>query len=37
MLQERHAELFATDVKEDNAAHLKMVTALNPHSLPILR
>ena len=29
LLQQRHAELFATDLNEDNRAHLKMVTALN--------
>jgi len=29
LLQQRHAELFAADLNEDNRAHLKMVTALN--------
>lgn len=29
MLQQRHAELFTTDLNEDNRAHLKMVSALN--------
>jgi len=28
-LQQRHAELFAADLNEDNRAHLKMVSALN--------
>lgn len=29
LLQEKHGELFTTDLKEDNAAHLKTVAALN--------
>src|SRR5678815_111836 len=29
MLQQRHAELFAADLREDNRAHLRMVSALN--------
>jgi hypothetical protein len=29
LLQQRHGELFATDLREDNRAHLKMVSALN--------
>jgi len=29
LLQQRHAELFTADLKEDNRAHLKMVSALN--------
>lgn len=29
VLQERHAELFATDLREDNRAHLRMVSVLN--------
>ena len=29
LLQQRHAELFATDLNQDNRAHLKMVSALN--------
>jgi hypothetical protein len=29
VLQERHAELFAADLKEDQRAHLKMVSMLN--------
>lgn len=29
ILQERHAELFATDFRDDNRAHLRMVSALN--------
>jgi hypothetical protein len=29
ILQEKHAELFTTDLQEDNTAHLKMVAALN--------
>ncbi len=29
LLQQRHAELFAANLNEDNRAHLKMVTALN--------
>ena len=29
VLQQRHAELFATDLREDNRAHLRMVSALN--------
>lgn len=29
ILQERHAELFTADLKEDNTAHLKMVAALD--------
>ena len=29
LLQQRHAELFAADLNEDNRAHLKMVSALN--------
>jgi len=29
ILQERHAELFAADLNEDNRAHLKMVSVLN--------
>ena len=29
VLQQRHAELFATDLRQDNRAHLRMVSALN--------
>ena len=29
VLQQRHAELFATDLREDNRAHIHMVTVLN--------
>jgi DUF3015 family protein len=29
ILQQRHAELFATDLREDNRAHLRMVSVLN--------
>ena len=29
VLQQRHTELFAADLKEDAQAHLKMVSALN--------
>jgi hypothetical protein len=29
VLQQRHAELFAADLREDNRAHLKMVSVLN--------
>jgi hypothetical protein len=29
VLQQRHTELFATDLKEDAQAHLKMVSVLN--------
>ncbi|HJT21393.1 MAG TPA: DUF3015 family protein [Nitrospira sp.] len=29
LLQQRHAELFAADLDNDNRAHLKMVSALN--------
>jgi len=29
VLQQRHAELFATDLREDNRAHLRMVSVLN--------
>jgi hypothetical protein len=29
VLQQRHAELFAADLREDNRAHLRMVTVLN--------
>jgi len=29
LLQEKHGELFTTDLKEDNTAHLKTVAALN--------
>lgn len=29
LLQQRHAELFAADLTEDNHAHIKMVSALN--------
>jgi Protein of unknown function (DUF3015) len=29
MLQEKYSELFTTDLKEDNTAHLKMLAALN--------
>lgn len=29
VLQQRHAELFATDLGEDDHAHLRMVTVLN--------
>lgn len=29
VLQQRHAELFAADLKEDNQAHFKMVSVLN--------
>jgi len=29
VLQQRHAELFATDLREDNRAHLQMVSVLN--------
>ena len=29
VLQERHAELFAADLREDNRAHLHMVSVLN--------
>jgi hypothetical protein len=29
VLQQRHAELFATDLREDNRAHLRMVSTLN--------
>ena len=29
VLQQRHAELFATDLHEDNRAHLHMVSTLN--------
>ena len=29
VLQQRHAELFAADLREDNRAHLKMVRVLN--------
>ena len=29
LLQQRHAELFATDLRDDNRAHLRMVSVLN--------
>ena len=29
VLQQRHAELFAADLRDDNRAHLRMVSALN--------
>jgi|SRR5689334_9836573 Protein of unknown function (DUF3015) len=29
VLQQRHAELFAADLQQDNRAHLRMVSALN--------
>jgi len=29
ILQQRHAELFTTDLNQDNRAHLNMVSALN--------
>lgn len=29
VLQQRHAELFTTDLREDNRAHLRMVSVLN--------
>ena len=29
VLQERHAELFSADLRQDNRAHLRMVSALN--------
>ncbi|MGE5710043.1 MAG: DUF3015 family protein [Nitrospira sp.] len=29
LLQEKHAELFTTDLQEDHSAHLKMVAALD--------
>ncbi len=29
VLQQRHTELFAADLREDNRAHLKMVSVLN--------
>lgn len=29
ILQQRHAELFTTDLHEDNRAHLKMISVLN--------
>ena len=29
VLQQRHGELFAADLREDNRAHLKMVSVLN--------
>ena len=29
VLQQRHAELFAADLREDNRAHLRMVSTLN--------
>lgn len=29
VLQQRHADLFATDLRQDDRAHLRMVTALN--------
>jgi Protein of unknown function (DUF3015) len=29
VLQQRHAELFAADLREDNRAHLRMVSELN--------
>jgi len=29
VLQQRHAELFAPDLREDNRAHLQMVSVLN--------
>jgi len=29
VLQQRHAELFAIDLREDNRAHLRMVSTLN--------
>jgi hypothetical protein len=29
VLQQRHTELFATDLREDNRAHLRMVSVLN--------
>lgn len=29
LLQQRHAELFAVDLREDNRAHLRMVSTLN--------
>lgn len=29
VLQQRHAELFGNDLREDNRAHLRMVSALN--------
>ena len=29
VLQQRHAELFATDLSQDNRAHLRMVSVLN--------
>ena len=29
ILQQRHAELFAADLREDDRAHLKMVSVLN--------
>src|SRR5690349_17963987 len=29
VLQQRHAELFATDLREDKRAHLRMVSTLN--------
>ncbi len=32
VLQQRHAELFAADLREDNRAHLRMISTLN-HAL----
>ena len=29
VLQQRHAELFTTDLQQDNRAHLRMVSRLN--------
>jgi hypothetical protein len=29
VMQQRHAELFAADLREDNRAHLRMVSVLN--------
>ena len=29
VLKQRHAELFATDLRDDNRAHLRMVSVLN--------
>jgi hypothetical protein len=29
VLQQRHAELFAADLREDNRAHLRMISTLN--------
>lgn len=29
VMQQRHAELFAADLREDNSAHLSMVSVLN--------